>query len=330
MDEFNIFAGVSFSGSRLAKYKEFLKNRGLKDEEDADYTVTLADDDGNIVACGSLSGSVMKQIAVSDSVEGGGLCAKVITELQSEAVRRGRTHLFLYTKPENKSMFSSLGFFAMAETKSVLMMENRRNGLSRFLDSIGRRDGFSACIVCNCNPMTNGHLFLMETAAAACDNLYVFVLSEDGGNGNFPPDVRYELVKGGTSHLKNVIICRSDDYLISRSTFPAYFLKDSVNVEQVRADLDLILFATRIAPALGITRRYVGTEPFDAVTREYNRRMKDILPQFGIEVAEITRKDNISASRVRALLKEGKLAETKELVPPNVYEYLSRNFAHDA
>ena len=58
--------------------------------------------------------------------------------------------------------------------------------------------------------------------------------------------------------------------------------------------------------------------------------MHEILPKYGIEVIEIPRKDNISASRVRALLKEGKFAEIKELVPENVYEYLSGNFAHDA
>lgn len=330
MDNYNIIAGVSFTGSRLAEYKDFLKKRGLKDEGDTDYTVMLLDEDYKPVACGSLSGSVMKQIAVDDTVEGGGLCAKVLSELQTEAARRGKSHLFLYTKPENKRMFTSMGFSVMAETESVLMMENRRDGLKRFLDSIGKRDGVSACIVCNCNPMTKGHQFLIETAASQCDNLYVFVLSEDGGAGSFPPDVRYELVKGGTAHLKNVILCRSDDYLISRSTFPAYFLKDTIDVELVRADLDLILFATRIAPALGITKRYVGTEPFDAVTNKYNSRMHSILPKYGIEVVEIPRKDNISASRVRALLKEGNLSEIRELVPENVYEYLSSNFAHDA
>lgn len=330
MDNYNIIAGVSFSGSRLAEYKDFLKKRGLKDEEDTDYTVMLLDDDYNPIACGSLSGSVMKQIAVDDTVEGGGLCAKVLSELQAEAIRRGKSHLFLYTKPENKRMFTSLGFSTMAETDSVLMMENRRDGLKNFLDSIGKREGTSACIVCNCNPMTKGHQFLMETAAAQCDNLYIFVLSEDGGKDNFPPDVRYELVKGGTAHLNNVIVCRSDDYIISRSTFPAYFLKDTIDVEKVRADLDLILFATRIAPALGITKRFVGTEPFDAVTREYNSRMHDILPKYGINVEEIPRKDNISASRVRALLKEHKFDEIREIVPENVYEYLSGNFAHDA
>lgn len=330
MDGYNVIAGMAFSGSRLAEYKDFLRKKGLTDEEDADYTVMLADEASNVVACGSLSGSVIKQIAVDASAEGGGLCARVLSELQAEAARRGKAHLFLYTRPENKQIFVSLGFFPMAETEAVLMMENRRDGLRRFLDSIGRREGTSACIVCNCNPMTKGHQFLMETASAQCDNLYIFVLSEDGGNGDFPPAVRYELVKGGTAHLKNVIVCRSDDYIISRSTFPAYFLKDSADAENVRADFDLILFAARIAPALGITKRFVGTEPFDAVTRKYNARMHEILPRYGIEVKELPRKDGISAGRVRALLKERKFDEIREIVPENVYEYLSGNPAHDA
>lgn len=47
--------------------------------------------------------------------------------------------------------------------------------------------------------------------------------------------------------------------------------------------------------------RFVGTEPFCQVTSAYNREMKRILPEYGIEVVEIPRKQldglEISASQ---------------------------------
>ena len=95
------------------------------------------------------------------------------------------------------------------------------------------------------------------------------------------------------------------------------------------ADLDVELFRTRIAPALSITKRFVGEEPFSPTTRAYNERMKQLLPESGIELIEIPRFDAISASRVRALIREGKPECTQDLVPETTYEailrYVSRN-----
>jgi [citrate (pro-3S)-lyase] ligase len=46
-------------------------------------------------------------------------------------------------------------------------------------------------------------------------------------------------------------------------------------VDQCHTALDLIIFREHVAPALGITHRFVGTEPFCPVTRKkYNQDMK--------------------------------------------------------
>ena len=54
--------------------------------------------------------------------------------------------------------------------------------------------------------------------------------------------------------------------------------------------------------------------------------MKEILPQYGIELIEIPRKmlgeDVISASRVRKLLNEGKIDEIEKIVPETTLEFL--------
>lgn len=309
-------------------YCQFLAQNGLHDENDADFTVLALDEADTILACGSLRETVLKQIAVCSKEEGSGLCAQIVTLLVEEAVRRGDSHLFLYTKPAHHALFASMGFSPIIQTESILMMENVPNGFASFLSSLPHPNGRVGAVVCNCNPFTLGHRHLIEYAAAHCDRLLVFVLSED--LSLFPADVRFRLVQEGVQDLGNVFVVQSRDYLISRATFPTYFLKDSVDADQARCDLDLQLFARGISPALHIAVRFIGEEPFDPITRKYNERMKAVLPAHGIEVVEIPRCRDISASRVRQLLKKGNLQDVKSLVPPCTYQYCRDHFGADA
>jgi [citrate (pro-3S)-lyase] ligase len=90
--------------------------------------------------------------------------------------------------------------------------------------------------------------------------------------------------------------------------------------------VDLEIFARYIAPQLGITIRFVGEEPIDKVTRQYNGQMKEILKDFDIEVEEIPRKqcngEVISASKVRQFVKENNWEMVRQFVPETTYEYL--------
>ena len=321
---YNMETGAPLSEARLFQVKNFLSARGLTMEDAPDYTVVLRDGDGEIAATGSLCGTLVKYVAVADTAQGEGACATVMSELVSHAYRAGNTHLFLFTKPENDRMFSSLGFYELARTKDALMMENKKDGLSRFLSELehGALQNTGAVVV-NCNPFTYGHLYLIETAASRCSELHVFVVSED--KSEFPAEVRYDLVKRGTEHLNNVYVHRGGKYIISSATFPAYFLKDKNRTTDIKADLDLALFGGRVAPALNIKTRFVGTEPYCAVTNAYNMRMKVLLPSLGIEVVELERKDGISASEVRRLMHSGQLEALKKLVPQVTYDYIVRH-----
>ena len=309
-------------------YKAFLFSCGLRDEGDADVTALMTDNDDAIVACGSRSGHILKQFAVSPALEGSGVFASVLSALQSDAVRSGVPRLFLCTKPQNLRMVSSMGFHPVVSTKESVLTENRRNGFSDFLASLPRFPGTCGAIVLNADPFTLGHLHLVEYAAARCDTLYLFAVSETGSL--FSPEERYEMIERGTAHLKNRVVCRSDMYLVSRATFPAYFIRDESHAEEVRSDLDIELFRARIAPALGIVKRFVGEEPFSPVTRAYNERMKKLLPENGIELIEIPRLRNISAGHVRELLRAGEMEKAAEAVPVTTYETILRHFGTDA
>lgn len=327
MDEY-LFCADRLPERLCGAYGAFLQRCSLRDERDTDYTALYLSGDGRILACGSLRGNVLKQIAVDADCEGMGLCAGIVTELAAKAAERGETHLFLYTKPSHEGMFRSLGFYPLAAADAMLLMENRRDGLDAFLASLPHPQGRVGSVVCNCNPFTLGHRRLIETAAGDCDGLIVFVLSEE--LSLFSASERYEMVKAGTRGLDNVFVVESRDYLVSRATFPTYFIKEQAQAQTAACELDIALFAKRIAPALNITARYVGEEPYDAVTREYNEAMKRTLPKHGVELIELPRYLGISAGRVRQLLREGRLAQAKELLPDSTYEYCERKFGAGA
>ncbi len=316
------------SGRRLALVTEFLRKQELDYDPGCTFSVLIFEND-ELVATGSLEKNILKCIAVSPDCQGEGLAAKVVSELVSQAIRQGQRRLFLFTKPHNRILFGGLGFYPVAATSHILLMENERDGVKKFVESVRQPDAVPAgAIVANCNPFTNGHRWLVETAAKACERLYVFVLSEE--QPPFPAADRLRLVQEGTADLENVTVCPTGPYLISSATFPTYFIKEKDQAADFNAELDLTIFAECFAKPLGITKRFVGTEPFCQVTSRYNQQMKAILPAHGIEVAELTRfaQDGqaVSASRVRALLAEGKLEELRRLVPETTYRYLKEGF----
>ena len=183
-------------------------------------------------------------------------------------------------------------------------------------------------IVMNCNPMTNGHLYLINTVRSKVDLLYIFVVEEDKSFFSFTDRLR--MVKKETECMENVKVVPSGKFVLSYITMPLYFEKEEKKSAVLDAMADLKIFGSYIAPKLGISVRFVGEEPMDFVTRQYNNRMKDILPQYGIEVVEVPRFQQegrvVSASLVRKNLKEGKMDIVKELVPSSVYSYLNEKF----
>lgn len=315
------------SGSRLAAWKDLLTKAGLHADFIYDRTVLIWEN-GLLIAAASRQENILKGIAVDDSHRGEDLTATLLTQLRQDAFEAGYSHLFLYTKPQNLYMFRSLFFYPVAQTKDVLLMENKENGISQFLDTLPAApcEGTVGAAVMNCNPFTKGHQYLIETAAKECDRLYVFVLSEDKSEFSFRD--RLEMVKLGTTHLPNVTVLPTGPYLISSATFPTYFLKDRENVQAVQCQLDIEIFSKFYAPKFGITRRYVGTEPLSPMTNLYNQALKAYLPANGIELIEIPRLEQsgapVSASRVRQLLQDKALDTLGDLVPQTTYDYLTK------
>ena len=183
-------------------------------------------------------------------------------------------------------------------------------------------------VVMNCNPFTLGHRYLIEQAAKQVERLYVMVVREDCSL--FAYTERKAMVEQGVADIENVSVIDGSDYAISRATFPTYFLKRLDDAADTQMLLDLDLFRRHIAPALGATVRFVGTEPTDQLTRRYNQLMHEALKDVR-ETDRLAKDGNaVSASRVRKAMEEGDMNTIRQLVPPTTLPYIIAHLATQA
>ena len=314
--------------------QEFLEPLGFNfDRKTVDYTMVLYNLNGDIIGSGSLMNQILKFVAVAPKFRETTAFADVVKHLTTLALEKNKTS-FVFTKPENAVKFQSIGYNELASAPPVYsLLEFGYEGINQYKNYLKKlkrpiEGNQIASVVVNCNPFTNGHLFLIEKASRENDLVYLFVVEEDGSVFDF--ETRWMLIEKGITHLHNVVMVKGGNYIVSKATFPSYFLKNE-NVDIVtrkQTELDVSVFAKHIAPVLEIKRRYVGTENYCNTTAQYNQSMKNILGKQGIEVIEVERKyvtdkDNyISASKVRKAIKEDDLGLVSDFLPETTLEFL--------
>ncbi|MCF7932914.1 MAG: hypothetical protein K9K93_07075 [Acholeplasmataceae bacterium] len=292
--------------------------------EHADETILIAED-GKVLATGSIDGNVIKMIAVDPSVQGQELASEIVAILSSRLQNEGIDKRFLYTTPDKKDIFLSMSFDVVQETSDVILLENAANPIRRRLSQLA--SGFPkvnqsrAAIVMNCNPITNGHLYLIRKASVENNDVLIFLVEEDA---SFVPfEIRKRLLESAVKDLFNVYVIPSTPYIISKATFPTYFLKEVSKSAHLYRELDVLIFKTYFMPIFGITTRYVGDEPNDLSTNLYNETLKNHLKD---QLKIVSRLDidhvPVSASMVRALAKAGAYEKIGPLVPKATYDYI--------
>ncbi len=278
-----------------------------------------------LVATAGRAGCVLKMFAVDAAWQGGDVLGSLASTLVALGRAAGHDALLVFTRPEHAPSFQHCQFRLLVATGAVALLECG-GGLERYLDAHRhqRREGRNGAVVINGNPFTRGHQYLVETAAARVDTLYVFVVRED--RSAFPFAVRYRLAVESTAHVPNAVVLDTSRYAVSAATFPSYFLREHDDKARLQMEVDVRLFAEHIAPAFGVTRRFVGHEPYCDTTAAYNRAMAEFLPPYGIELVEVTRATSgglfISATTVRDALARGDLAPLARLVPPATLAFL--------
>lgn len=347
------------------RIEAFLKRNGLR-IDDMNYYAAVLDDDGEMIAGGGLKDDVIKCVAVDDAHKGEAIANTLVSHLISHANQEGYSCIKLFTNPKNRQLFESLSFRLLAEAPEAILMETGIGGISNTVEALKKikeesekykeynkeckedskkcKENTSyfntsipqhlnttmqptGCIVMNCNPFTLGHRYLVESASRMVEHLFVIVVRED--RSAFSYQERMAMVTAGTADLKNVTVCDGNEYAISNTTFPTYFLKRLDDAADTQMLLDLDLFRRHIAPALGAEVRFVGTEPTDELTRRYNELMMKSLGKD--HVVQIPRLENggvaVSASRVRRAMDSNSLKEAAQLVPPTTLPYIIAHLA---
>lgn len=342
------------------RIEAFLKRNGLR-FDDMHYYAAITDDDGEMIAGGGLKGNVIKCVAVDDAHKGEAIANTLISHLIAHANEEGYSNVMLFTKPKNRQLFESLSFRLLAEAPEAVLMETGIGGLGDTVEALKKikeetekyKEYNKECkeeektnlttspsqplttttplrgvVVMNCNPFTLGHRYLIEQAAKQVERLFVMVVREDCSL--FAYAERKAMVEQGVAHLKNVTVIDGSEYAISQATFPTYFLKRLDDAADTQMLLDLDLFRRHIAPALGTTVRFVGTEPTDRLTRRYNQLMHEVLADVR-ETARLEKKGNaVSASRVRKAMEQGDMSTIRQLVPPTTLPYIIAHLATQA
>lgn len=294
---------------------------------DAEVTDTLAVfHDETLIGTGSLYHHVIKMIAVKDEYQGEGVTGLLLAHLIDILKLKGVKKYFLYTKPENQKFFLDYNFSLVYATDEIVMLENKDYTIKEHLIDIKSKlqwiRGSVASIVMNCNPVTLGHMYLIETVANRHENVLIFLVEED--LSIVPFHIRLDLLKKSTKHLKNVQIIPSTPYIISKATFPTYFIKSLDDASRLYMMLDIHIFMQYFIPIFNIDFRYVGNEPLDPMTNAYNQTMQSILKEKLIIIDRKTyNNDVISASLVRKLAREKSFDQLKLYVPKATYQFLT-------
>ncbi len=217
------------------------------------------------MATAARAGYVLKMFAVDPAYQGGDVLGALSSALIVLGRWAGHDSFLVFTRPEHVLSFQYCQFRLLVTTGDVALLECG-GGLDRYLDAHRhlRRDGANGAVVINGNPFTRGHQYLVEAAAAQVDTLYVFIVRED--RSVFPFAVRHRLAAESIAHVKNAVLLDTSRYAVSAATFPSYFLRKNDEKARLQMEVDVRLFAAHIAPAFGVTRRFVGHEPYCETT----------------------------------------------------------------
>ena len=313
---------IKGSSSETALSEFLLERDVIYEDVDTSYIIR---DAGEIIATVSVKKNLIKFFYIDDKYQGEGLAIELINSALEDIIAKGYRSYFVFTKAKNENIFTSLSMDTIEKTEDVVLLEG---GFFKYADWIENiktdldKDEYNA-IVMNANPLTLGHEYLVDKTLENDRDLIIFVLEEDASY--FSTRDRYEIVKKHYQDNDRVHVYKSGPYIISRATFPTYFLKKDTDKLKVYTELDAKIFARRIAKDLNIKKRYFGTEPIDKVTQKYNEMMKKILSEYGVESEFIERKtidgEVISASKVREYYENDFLA-CKKYLSSDVYELL--------
>lgn len=296
---------------------------------------------GQIIGTAGLAGRSLRSIAVAPEFEGQGYTAYMLSRVKDKLILEdANAPIFISTKSEEADKFIALGFTKLALVKNEpglrgsALLYHPQAAFPAYLkklqdESFERLNKYkpklneSSALVMNLNPLTKGHLKLIDLALAESAVLHLFILSAEASS--FPFALRRKILTEVAKSRPRLIVHETGPWLISLESFPGYFYSDTEEALRSQAALDEAVFA-QIATALKIGRRYLGTEELSWETSIYNQTLLARAKNYELVLVErFCSPDGkiISASRARAILAEAQssglkseqLEELKEILP---------------
>ena len=300
---------------------EFLSAFELKFNAYADYTAYI-EENGKIIATVSLAKNLICDLAVSPAFQGENLATLMIMHAV-EKLRAEKIYGYkVFTKPAYMHQFLTLGFRKLVEGENFVALEGGESNVftalnqlkTKILMDLGGFDDDYGAIVINANPFTLGHLYLLEHALTKHNKVLIFVVQEDASEFSFKE--RFSLTFLATRQYRDrVCVLPSTEYMVSKATFPDYFLRSMEEVSKANAEYDAKLFHEYFIKELHISKRYLGAEEKEYMTL-YNQTLKRVL-EGKLEIVERLNQEGetVSASTVRKWLKEGEKEKAISFIP---------------
>ena len=250
----------------IEQVKIFLASFGLRYEQDIDKTLYI-EENGNIIATISKAKDIIKCLAISSNYQSENLSSVLVSKILEKMHEENIYSYMVFTKAIYENTFINLGFKKLVNTSNTVMLEG---GVDSIEDAIKKMkvkinaeygtitdDIKVGSIVMNANPVTLGHQYLIEQSIKENDLTLVFVVEED--NQEFDFQSRYGLVYLTCKKYENVVVLPASKYIVSKNTFPTYFLKEDI-VDKEISLVDGLIFKNYFMKHLKIDRRYVGSE----------------------------------------------------------------------
>ena len=234
------------------------------------------DVDDVIVGTISIYNNVIKCFAVDKEYRDENYGGLLISFVINYFYQNGINHYMVYTKLEYERMFKSLNFHEISRAAKTILLEGGSPLINDFIKDLKRKieyrfsidmnnDNDISSIVVNCNPVTNGHIELIEKMAKEHRYVIVFILEED--LSLFTYKERMALLTISLVHLSNVLVVPSSEYIISSSPFPNYFLKDEALKNDEWSKIDALILITE-SSLISVTSQAITVCPnfFNSLT----------------------------------------------------------------
>lgn len=305
----------------IKQVKIFLASFDLRYESDIDKTIYI-EENGKIIATVSKAKDIIKCLAISKDYQSENLSSVLVTKILEKMHEENIYSYMVFTKAIYENTFINLGFKKLVNTSNTVMLEGGVDSIEETIKKMKvkinaefgnvNQDIKIGSVVMNANPVTLGHQYLIEQSVSKNDLTLVFVVEED--NQEFDFQSRYSLVYLTCKKYDNVVVLPASKYIVSKNTFPTYFLNEDIVDSEVSL-IDGLIFKKYFIEQLNIDKRYVGSEVKEKMN-DYNMTLKNILEDKLVLVDRIKVNNQVvSASHVRELLKKGSIEEALTYIP---------------